>query len=566
MEPVKNAQSPANVQRAEDPFPTLDEIAALRAWYEGLPARQAVTRYLHAKKATGQSSRSMLGAIRRRLAALARSRHRDELAELFEHSASERAERLGHVLNAIDDLAQLPVASPAIDDDIERWLPPRAVAALARQGIRNLAELTLAIPRRRRWWTAVPGLGAVGARGIEAFFAEHPQLVQRARDLIVVPSSELAPWERLIVPQEVDGSHGVFRADQATCTLSAPNDYQAVQAWIELQESAATQRAYRKEAERLMLWAIVERGKALSSLTTEDAIAYRQFLRRPTPKDRWVGPARPRSSGEWRPFQGVLAPSSAAYALSVIGGLFRWLIQQRYSLANPFAGVKVKGAKSTAPFDSGRAFNDHEWSLIRPVASDIAWVGGWSEKAAQRLRFVLDFWYATGLRPDEMVTATLGCVRRDDSGDDWLDVVGKGSKKGSVALPLAARGALDRYLAFRGLPTTRARWNPQTPLVAAIGEDACPITTSRLWAVLHRFFQHASQQLADISPGTADKAGRATPHWLRHTHATHALASGAELVSVRDNLRHASIATTSVYLHADATARARQMNDAFRGK
>jgi hypothetical protein len=31
------------------------------------------------------------------------------------------------------------------------------------------------------------------------------------------------------------------------------------------------QRAYRREAERLVLWAIVERGKALSSLTTEDA-------------------------------------------------------------------------------------------------------------------------------------------------------------------------------------------------------------------------------------------------------------------------------------------------------
>ena len=561
---MKSARSSVNARRAEDPFPTLDEIAALRAWYEGISARQAVTQYLQAKKATGQSSRSMLSVIRRRLAAVARSRHRDDLATLFEHSASERADRLGAVLHAIDDLGQLSVASPRIDDEIERWLPPRAVGALARQGIGTLAALTLAIPRRRRWWTAVPGLGAVGARGIEEFFANHPELVQRAWDLIFVPSSEIAPWERLVVPHEVDGSHGGFRADQATCTLSARNDYQAVQAWIELQESSATQRAYRKEAERLMLWAIVERGKALSSLTTEDAIAYRQFLRKPTPKERWVGPARPRSSGEWRPFQGVLAPSSAAYALSVIGGLFRWLIQQRYSLANPFAGVKVKGAKSTAPFDSGRAFNEHEWSLIRPLADDIAWVGGWSEEAAQRLRFVLDFWYATGLRPDEMVKGTLGSVRRDDVGDDWLDVVGKGNKKGSVALPLAARGALDRYLASRGLPTTRARWNPQTPLVAAIGEDGGPITTSRLWAVLHKFFQHASRQLADVSPGTADKAGRATPHWLRHTHATHALASGAELVSVRDNLRHASIATTSVYLHADATARARQMNDAFR--
>jgi site-specific recombinase XerC len=129
--------------------------------------------------------------------------------------------------------------------------------------------------------------------------------------------------------------------------LSANNDYEAVQAWLSLQESIATQRAYRKEAERLILWAILERSKALSSLTTEDAIAYRQFLRRPLPRDRWIGAGRPRSSNEWRPFQGALSPRSVAYALSVIGALFRWLIEQRYSLANPFAGVKVGSGQGT---------------------------------------------------------------------------------------------------------------------------------------------------------------------------------------------------------------------------
>lgn len=60
-------------------------------------------------------------------------------------------------------------------------------------------------------------------------------------------------------------------------TLRANNDYEAVQAWLALHESAATQRAYRKEAERLILWAILERGRALSSLTTEDAVAHRTF-------------------------------------------------------------------------------------------------------------------------------------------------------------------------------------------------------------------------------------------------------------------------------------------------
>lgn len=70
------------------------------------------------------------------------------------------------------------------------------------------------------------------------------------------------------------------------CTLEANNDYQAISAWLERHEAAETQRAYRREAERLLLWAIVERGKPLSSLTSEDATAYRTFLRHPTPRTR----------------------------------------------------------------------------------------------------------------------------------------------------------------------------------------------------------------------------------------------------------------------------------------
>jgi integrase len=61
----------------------------------------------------------------------------------------------------------------------------------------------------------------------------------------------------------------------------------------------------------------------------------------------------------------------------------------------------------------------------------------------------------------------------------------------------------------------------------------------------------------------ADKLRRASPHWMRHTHATHALAHGAELTSVRDNLRHASLSTTSIYLHGDEVKRAKQLRGAF---
>jgi site-specific recombinase XerD len=50
---------------------------------------------------------------------------------------------------------------------------------------------------------------------------------------------------------------------------------------------------------------------------------------------------------------------------------------------------------------------------------------------------------------------------------------------------------------------------------------------------------------------------------MRHTHATHALLRGVELATVRDNLRHAALATTSIYLHTDEARRARGLSKAF---
>ena len=93
--------------------------------------------------------------------------------------------------------------------------------------------------------------------------------------------------------------------------------------------------------------------------------------------------------------------------------------------------------------------------------------------------------------------------------------------------------------------------------------SAAGITTARLWAVMQRFFLKVADVIAADSPATAEKLRRASPHWMRHTHATHALARGSELTTVRDNLRHASVSTTSIYLHGDEVKRARQMDVAF---
>jgi len=141
--------------------------------------------------------------------------------------------------------------------------------------------------------------------------------------------------------------------------------------------------------------------------------------------------------------------------------------------------------------------------------------------------------------------------------------VGKGSKRGKVALPPLARDALDAHLAQRRLPTTRSHWNPATPLLASLAEDGSAITSARLREVLRRFVERATKAVETEAPATAKKPRRATPHWLRHTHASHALERGAELTTVRDNLRHASASTTSTYLHGDETKRAGQLEGVF---
>ena len=547
-------------------FPAETELAALRAWYAGLSSRESVVRYLSARKVPGQSSRGLLGQIRHRLVNIARQRHRADLANLLDHPAAERAKHARAATHAIDTLRTAPEPIPGITDDVGLWLSVRSTNALHAQDIRTLAQLSVRVPRRRRWWTVVPGLGAQGARQIEAFFERHPQLTERARELMATEKVQaVVPWERLELPEELNGTRGTFRAPPASCTLSADNDYEAVQAWLALHESAATKRAYRKEAERLILWAVVERGRALSSLTTEDATAYRGFLRNPSPRSRWIGPPQTRFSPAWRPFAAGLSPRSAAYALTVIGAMFRWLIEQHYVLANPFAGIKVRGSSRRTPMDEGRVFSEGEWAIIRAVANGLELCYGWQLPAAQRLRFFLDFAYATGLRSSEIVGATLGQIETDAQGDHWLKVVGKGSQAGKVALPPLARVALDHYLMQRGVPTTPAQWKPSTPLIADLQAADCHsrITSSRLWDVTKRFFVTTADVIEAQSPKTAEKLRRASPHWMRHTHASHALARGADLTTVRDNLRHASVTTTSVYLHTDEAKRARQMRDAF---
>jgi len=119
---------------------------------------------------------------------------------------------------------------------------------------------------------------------------------------VTTKATDVVPFEKFLLPVELDGSEGRFRAPLHQCLLEAKNDYEAIAPWLATKHApngrghTSTHRAYRKEAERLLLWAILEQKKALSSLTVEDVNAFKWFL--VAPPARWCGP---RHHQRWSP-------------------------------------------------------------------------------------------------------------------------------------------------------------------------------------------------------------------------------------------------------------------------
>ncbi len=214
-----------------------------------------------------------------------------------------------------------------------------------------------------------------GARQVEAFFAAHPQLTERARALIpIIQPSGIVPWEQLRLPNEVDGSQGNFRAPRNACTLNATNDYEAVQA------PAGAARDCRHTA-RLSQGGCAANPVGHRRTRTGAIIPDHGRCNRvpglcpaPDPARALGGATSTTRFGGMAPFSGGLSARSAAYALTVLSALFRWLIEQRYVLANPFAGVKVRGHALRPALDTARGFTEGEWLLLRAIADGLGMV------------------------------------------------------------------------------------------------------------------------------------------------------------------------------------------------
>lgn len=363
---------------------------------------------------------------------------------------------------------------------------------------------------------------------------------------------------------DIDGSSGSNRAHSPSTLLAADNDVDALQAWLaQYVHSPNTFNSYRKESERLLLWANLELHKAISSLTHEDILLYQEFLRNPTPIARWVlknGSKVARSHPDWRPFAGPLSDSSIRQSMTVLNSMYSWLVSAGYLAANPLA--VLRGSRSTPTKRLQRYLDQELWAQVKQSIEHLAQETEREKEHYYRYRWLFSLLYLCGLRVSELSQNRMGAIfsRRDRHGNLrwWIDIVGKGQKNRTVPVTEELMAELVAYRTFKGLPPYPTA-NEEYPLVLPIGyKKTKPLTRAAIHNIVKRIFIETAAYLRSLGPEYESEAlhvEQASTHWLRHTAGTHMIEQEMDLLHVRDTLGHSSINTTNRYLHTADDAR-----------
>lgn len=495
------------------------------------------------------------------------------------------------VLNQLEALVE---ADPGLGDSVDGWLDPIIAARLRAANINTLGELVETIEAYGyRWYTRVPRIG-VRAAGYICEWLMLPETSDalgvtlsvrsmRARKQItdaMLPAlprrTGIVPLEQFDLPHALSGSFGTNRGERSS--LAASNDLQAIRAWLSRKKpESQTFRAYRKESERFLLWSVLEVNKALSSLTVEDCISYRDFLwhlgreaedswrqRFRVPQSDWLGPRGiDRFSSRWRPFEGALSESSQRTALVILNSMMQWLCDQNYLHNNPFKAMPHL-AKRNDTLDISRALTVEEWANIKAFLNSMP-----KGHRYYRLRFILAVFYGTGCRLSELAALRrcdlVSFVRAGERDLQWeMVVTGKGARTRRVQLNRVVVSEMESYFQHRGY-----RSFVDAPLTAAIitgipasGMDPRldePLSPARIYKVLKSFFEEAAEFFDESKPALAARYRRVSTHWLRHTFATHGIHAGIGLETIRDLLGHQSLGTTSIYVTTEKDKRSREV-------
>ncbi len=228
---------------------------------------------------------------------------------------------------------------------------------------------------------------------------------------------------------------------------------------------------------------------------------------------------------------------SRARKLSCLRGFYKWLLLDKRTAHDPTLHLETPAGWKVLPKSLPEAEVVSMIDRVGQQNTDQA-----STPESLRDRAMLELLYGGGVRVSELVGLAVEDVSLQQG---QMLVRGKGDKERLVPLGQPAVKALTEYLEHgRGalLKKTPARQ-------VFLSRRGRPLSRQTVWALVKRM------------------DGRASPHMLRHSCATHMVENGADLRTVQTLLGHADIATTQIYTHL-ALGRLKAVHRAYhpRGK
>lgn len=564
------------------PSYTRVDFTALRAWVQRIPLERIASLYY------SEESPQVSQGLEKFL-----TRMRHDLIEraivlnpfLAEGLAKARngGDITAKILDTLVKAADIKPSRPTPSDLIAQWFRPGTAKILLSENLRTLSDLRHLIEQRGpTWWRPVPRIGEQRARAIERWLNRDPQTAVDPRTQIQLSPDEDAvslktslsttplPLERIAaLPSSLDGQTGRNRASDF-CFIRARNDLEAIHAYLaKFRHQPHTFRAYQRELERLVLWCVLIRKCALSSMLVDDCEAYKDFLGDPDPI--LVGPRQGRFTPRWKPFAGQLSPSSQKQAVQIIRTTFAWLVNVRYLGGNPWVAVRDPSTEQALlPMQIERALPSSLWEKTVAYLDDLCTVPFAAQMRAARAAILL--MGESGLRRSEAANAWVSKLRPTDSPELWrLDVLGKRNKWRMVPvsqrtyLALQAHWAdLENFLSSEraALPFAQDNEHSKLALIRPLRIPQTPTATERHKDCVNGYSSgglatlvvSTLKKIADSGPFTPTEAAKlrnTSAHAFRHTFGTTTIAQGLPHDVLQKILGHVSLATTSIYVQAE---------------
>jgi site-specific recombinase XerD len=226
------------------------------------------------------------------------------------------------------------------------------------------------------------------------------------------------------------------------------------------------------------------------------------------------------------------SPATMQLALATLKRFFRFLVAEGFRSDDPTAFLQPPKVPKPLP----RYLSQTEVAQLLDGLTAV-WVYGRKRKH-RKLRLtvrdaaILELFYATGMRVGELVKLKIGDIDLDAQ---TVRVNGKGDKE---RICFFGRVAKERLMAWL---EERQRWLQVKNVMSDwlfIGKRS-PLRPLRRETVIRLVNRYS---VATISK-------RISPHWLRHSFATHLLERGANIVAVGELLGHSRLTTTERYCH-----------------